>query len=89
MVVNKTCLISQIDDETHDQLFFDGEYSKSIWKVILLKNNIARPCYGLASEIDWVMTHRSRDSCPSRVYKLSLAAAIYGLWQERNRRQFQ
>lgn len=83
MVVNKTCLICQIDDETHDQ------YSKSIWKVILLKNNIARPCYGLASEIDWVMTHRSSDSCPCRVYKLSLAAAIYGLWRERNRRQFQ
>ncbi|KAI8573292.1 hypothetical protein RHMOL_Rhmol01G0266900 [Rhododendron molle] len=33
--------------------------------------------------------HRYSDSCPNRVYKLSIAASIYLIWRERNRRQFQ
>lgn len=35
------------------------------------------------------MAHRSSDSCPIRVYKLSMVAAIYRIWRERNNRQFE
>lgn len=64
-------------------------YSKSVWNMLLLQNNVDRPRHGLASEIDWVTVHRSGDSRSSRVYKLSMAAAFYGVWRERNGRQFQ
>ncbi|KAI8573291.1 hypothetical protein RHMOL_Rhmol01G0266900 [Rhododendron molle] len=57
--------------------------------MVLHKNNIQRPCFGLASELDWMCAHRYSDSCPNRVYKLSIAASIYLIWRERNRRQFQ
>lgn len=38
LVVHTTCLLCQIDDETQNIFYLNCEYSKSIWKVILLKN---------------------------------------------------
>lgn len=57
-------------------------------EMILLKNNVQRPCSGLAMELEWTCALKSSDSA-SNMYKLSVAAAIYWLWRERNRRQFQ
>ncbi|KAI8572462.1 hypothetical protein RHMOL_Rhmol01G0200700 [Rhododendron molle] len=37
----------------------------------------------------WAVNHRAGKSCLCTVYKLSLAASIYWIWRERNKRIFQ
>ncbi|KAH7857607.1 hypothetical protein Vadar_014507 [Vaccinium darrowii] len=56
---------------------------------MLQKNGIDRPPLNLDLERDWVCSNKAGNSCSNIVYKLSLAASIYGLWRERNCRIFQ
>jgi hypothetical protein len=50
--------------------------------MILLKNNVHRPYSGLATELEWTCAHKSSDSGPNSVYKLSMSAAIYWLMED-------
>lgn len=87
--IDNVCLLCQGGEESHEHLFFERSYSQVVWKMILLKNNVHRPYSGLATELEWTCAHKSSDSASNSVYKLSVAAAIYWLWREQNRRQFQ
>lgn len=82
--VDGMCPLCQDVESSHDHLFFECSYSQMVLQMLLHKNNIQRHCFGLASELDWMYAHRYSDSCPNRVYKLSIAASIYLIWRERN-----
>ncbi|PHU05357.1 hypothetical protein BC332_26179 [Capsicum chinense] len=46
--------------KSHQHLFFECIYSTSIWKRILMRRGISRPCLGWDEEIAWASAHAKR-----------------------------
>ncbi|KAG5591587.1 hypothetical protein H5410_042101 [Solanum commersonii] len=57
-----------------------GDFIKVPWR---------RNTAGWTEEIDWAISHATRKAIQDEVYRMTLAAAIYYVWQERNYRIFQ
>ncbi|KAF7125002.1 hypothetical protein RHSIM_Rhsim12G0092100 [Rhododendron simsii] len=63
-------------------------YAKSIWSDLLGRNLVLRQPNSWDYELVWVVKHCKVKGFRSAIYKLSLAAAIYHIWLERNSRVF-
>lgn len=88
MVVSAGCVLCNQGMETHGHLFFDCSYAKSIWSDLLGRNLVLRWPNSWDYELVWVVKHCKVKGFRSAIYKLSLAAAIYHIWLERNARVF-
>jgi len=44
---------------------------------------------GWTEELTWAIEHASSKTIQAEIYRMTLAAAIYYIWQERNYRNFQ
>ncbi|KAI8560273.1 hypothetical protein RHMOL_Rhmol04G0242700 [Rhododendron molle] len=75
--------------ESHAHLFFDCQFSSSIWQQILSRNGITRSILPLSHELEWAVHYIKGKGLRNSLYKLSLAASIYHIWGERNLRFFQ
>ncbi|KAJ6407648.1 hypothetical protein OIU84_011020 [Salix udensis] len=72
-----------VEDHTH--LFFRCRYSKEVWSAITCKAQIQWTHLPWGAAWEWALTEY--DTGPqARIMGMALAATIYHLWQERNRR---
>ena len=83
---NTQCLLCNGGTETHDHLFFHCPFSKLIWDSIALKCNINTAAIPWESRICQMVGICSGKSLSSSIKKLCLAATIYSIWNERNKR---
>ncbi|KAH0666117.1 hypothetical protein KY285_027323 [Solanum tuberosum] len=58
--------------------FLDGE-----------EDHASRNTTGWTEEIYWAISHATGKAIQDKVYRMTLAAAVYYVWQERNYRIFQ
>lgn len=72
-----------------DHLFFDCSHSRAVWMEILRRNHVYRGPYNWEEEKNWFLLHSKGKTLKKSVLKISLAAAVYGIWCERNLRIFQ
>ncbi|GAV66547.1 hypothetical protein CFOL_v3_10057 [Cephalotus follicularis] len=71
-----------------EHLYFQCPKKKYIWKAVLAKCNICRPIFPWMEEVQWMIEHKKGNKFSEMVRKLALAATIYHIWLERNRRCF-
>ncbi|GAV61082.1 zf-RVT domain-containing protein [Cephalotus follicularis] len=74
--------------ESVEHLFFQCPYTKNIWMAVFTMCNISRPILPWVEEVLWMTDHSRGHSLPATVRKLALAASVYHIWMERNRRSF-
>lgn len=87
--MNPQCVLCLGGLETHPHLFFECQFSASVWVQVLAKNGISRSVMSLSQVVDWAVQHRRGRGFQNAIFKLSLAAAIYFIWRERNAWIFQ
>ncbi|XP_058222497.1 uncharacterized protein LOC131332341 [Rhododendron vialii] len=88
MAVDALCCLCQDEEESHHHLFFDCSYSTRVWQYLVSKNRVAGIPNNMGDVLDWLQGNVSWDSFRFVSLKCTLAATIYGLWQERNFRIF-
>lgn len=75
--------------ETVDHLFFHCVVAKEVWKEILLRVGINHNPLRWAFEWNWVKRKCKGRSRVAKVMSCAIAATLYFLWRERNKRIFQ
>lgn len=89
IVPDGVCVLCGMALGTHTHICFLCSSSASIWSHCLHVNKVTRSAMDLRAELIWATNHRSSSSFKHSIFKLSLAAVLYGIWCERNRRVFQ
>ncbi|XP_035833006.1 uncharacterized protein LOC118481822 [Helianthus annuus] len=82
------CLLCQSGLETHEHLFFECPYSKSVWHKVSHKvdmNSIQESWENISA---WLIARANSKSVFSVASRLVVAAAAYVIWSERNARFF-
>ncbi|KAL0444044.1 UNVERIFIED_CONTAM: hypothetical protein Slati_2127100 [Sesamum latifolium] len=75
--------------ETHAHLFFDCRYSCQCLAVVRAHVRFPWPNHEWETDIAWAAHKRRGRHVIYATYRALLAALVYHLWQERNRRKFQ
>ncbi|KAG5629293.1 hypothetical protein H5410_001010 [Solanum commersonii] len=70
------------EPETHQHLFFACSVANVIWQRLLQWMSITRSSAGWTEEIEWAKLHANRKSIQDEVYRMTLAAALYYIWQD-------
>ncbi|XP_058183541.1 uncharacterized protein LOC131301336 [Rhododendron vialii] len=88
MALDALCCLCQDEEESHHHLFFDCSYSTRVWQYLVSKNRVAGIPNNMGDVLDWLQGNVSWDTFRFVSLKSTLAATVYGLWQERNSRIF-
>lgn len=80
------CSFCQSKSEEIDHLFFECDYTKSVWSKVLSHYSIIRNPQCWRTEIQWFKRRTRGRSKTQKMLKTLLAATLYFLWMERNRR---
>ncbi|XP_009599726.1 uncharacterized protein [Nicotiana tomentosiformis] len=88
--VPKDCVLcTSQKEEMFDHLFFECEYAKSIWAILLNWLGERHSIESWEKEVQW-LTKRTNNGRPrAQVVIFLFAATIYYTWLERNMRRFQ
>ncbi|KAJ6737816.1 hypothetical protein OIU85_019837 [Salix viminalis] len=83
------CKLCNHEEESHEHLFFQCRFSSQVWRRITGHAKIFWPPLAWGSLIDWTANkYHNNKLVHQMIGPLLLAAAVYHLWQERNRRVF-
>ncbi|KAG5533435.1 hypothetical protein RHGRI_027563 [Rhododendron griersonianum] len=89
LVPNTLCVLCSASLESHLHLFFMCPYSSYIVGQLLRICGYRRGLISLNQEIDWASRHMTGNGLQQSLYKMVLAASLYHIWLERNKRVFQ
>ncbi|GLT27312.1 hypothetical protein SLA2020_023190 [Shorea laevis] len=87
--IDAQCCFCGTKAETCDHLFFDCDFSRSIWREVLVSFGIRRNPCAWSHEWRWIQRTCKGRRVSKRKIRTALAATIYLIWQERNYRIFQ
>ncbi|XP_074288858.1 uncharacterized protein LOC141614004 [Silene latifolia] len=82
------CTLCKHDLETHQHLFFRCSFSQEVWTALKQWQHLPVSNFDLLEQKKWSYDSRSQVGWAAAWFRTALAAAIYGLWMERNRRIF-
>ncbi|KAJ6353056.1 hypothetical protein OIU76_002137 [Salix suchowensis] len=83
------CALCNQEPETHDHLFFRCHHSRTVWETVNRHAGLTWPSLPWNQLTDWaIASHKCKKNVTSMIARLSLAASVYNIWQERNRRIF-
>ncbi|CDY43591.1 BnaC09g17300D [Brassica napus] len=86
--VRETCVLCNNGIETHHHLFFECEYSSSIWQSFAGSVS-SNPPTDLHTAAAWILHgYRQRQAQATTILKIILQSTIYLIWRERNARIF-
>ncbi|GJW23077.1 reverse transcriptase domain-containing protein [Tanacetum coccineum] len=83
-----TCGLCMRCEESHDHLFFQYEYSKTLWSMLQTKIDCLIDAHSWKDIVGILADKPCLNNIWSIIRRLSLGAAIYFIWQERNFRTF-
>ncbi|KAJ6292616.1 hypothetical protein OIU78_024739 [Salix suchowensis] len=87
MLPRVPCVLCGVHEEDHNHLFFNCTLSNAIWRMISLKLHVTWPTVPWLQAWEWACDgYASRSQHDSHVLGMALAASVYHLWSERNRR---
>ncbi|XP_074290488.1 uncharacterized protein LOC141617204 [Silene latifolia] len=86
MIVNR-CVLCENHSETATHLFFECEYSATVWQTVSQWLQIP-PQTQLVQVLHWFKRHTRGKGWIKRQRRCLLLCTIYLLWNERNRRLF-
>nr|GEV41293.1 hypothetical protein [Tanacetum cinerariifolium] len=82
------CPLCETQPDSHENLFFDFPFSHQIWSRVKQNAGLSASGSSLDSIVSMLMPIAKRKSFKRCIGKLTLAAAAYFVWQERNLRLF-
>ncbi|GJR75133.1 RNA-directed DNA polymerase, eukaryota, reverse transcriptase zinc-binding domain protein [Tanacetum coccineum] len=82
------CPLCNVIHDSHSHLFFLGEYSKRVWGTVAGKMNLKKTDYIWEDIVQDMIGKKNGNNIWSVVRRISLAAVVYYIWQERNHRIF-
>ncbi|XP_021985147.1 uncharacterized protein LOC110881085 [Helianthus annuus] len=82
------CLLCYSGLETHDHLFFECPYSKSVWHKVRKKVNMESVTESWGDISNWLISRAKSKSAMSVASRLVVAAAAYAIWSECNSKFF-
>lgn len=88
IAISSACSLCEKVEESHEHLFFQCNYSTSIWSKLLQWMGIQRNVQGWDAEKQWAIRHALGKKQMCATYRMLLACAVYYIWQERNWRTF-
>ncbi|KAL0302139.1 UNVERIFIED_CONTAM: putative ribonuclease H protein [Sesamum calycinum] len=83
------CVLCGREIETHEHLFFQCSYSRQCIRVLKESVHFCWPNHEWGADITWASRRWSGRHIVQAAYRALLAAIVYHIWQERNRRLFQ
>jgi len=83
------CVLCSSGQENIQHLFFQCPYSAYIWTLCRLKLGIPCSIETLQDEANLIQEKFKKKYKSSILAKLTLAAAVWHIWKERNQRNFQ
>ncbi|XP_016501732.2 uncharacterized protein LOC107820043 [Nicotiana tabacum] len=89
IIAEQTCSLCNKENETVQHLFFDCETTRKIWLRLLEWQGIRRPKKSWQEEVTWMAQISKGKSACATVCKMTLAAVVYHILQERNSVIFQ
>ncbi|GJR69495.1 RNA-directed DNA polymerase, eukaryota, reverse transcriptase zinc-binding domain protein [Tanacetum coccineum] len=75
--------------DSHDHLFFDCIFSKKVWGKLMAKGKIGLYSHSLNNIVMHLAANPHKSKIWQIVNKLILSSAVYHIWMERNKRNFQ
>jgi hypothetical protein len=89
ILTNNTCILCGINVESHEHLFFECNFTGTVWRAINTKAKMQWPCIPWQQLLQWVSVHcQQRNNIISMIARLLLSTSVYILWHERNNRIF-
>ncbi|XVF78836.1 hypothetical protein PTKIN_Ptkin14bG0169200 [Pterospermum kingtungense] len=85
--VSKVCKLCGKYQETRDHLFFDCDFSKEVWQLVLDACSISRRVSCWTSELQWMIQKVRGKALISGLLRSAWCAYMYFIWQERNGRE--
>uniref|UniRef100_A0A3Q7EXN5 Reverse transcriptase zinc-binding domain-containing protein n=1 Tax=Solanum lycopersicum TaxID=4081 RepID=A0A3Q7EXN5_SOLLC len=83
------CVLCGTDGDSHNHIFFRSLFSSQVWQKVFCWQSIHGKARGWEEETTWVIAECKGKQARAEVYRMSLAATIYLIWQERNQQIFQ
>jgi len=89
ILTNNTCILCGINVESHEHLFFECNFTGTVWRAINTKAKMHWPCIPWQQLLQWASVHcQQRNNIISMIARLLLSTSVYILWHERNNRIF-
>lgn len=88
MQISAECCFCNHDGENVSHIFFNCQFSKQIWKEVLVKMNIKHTPRSWELEWHWVQTRFKGRAKQKKILRATFAFTIYQIWIERNSRLF-
>lgn len=85
---NMNCPLCDLVNDSHNQLFFDCEFSKEIWDSLMDKLEERRMPFIWEDIIEYFSDRPCNNSIGSVMRRITLATTVYYIWKERNARLF-
>ncbi|PWA52120.1 reverse transcriptase zinc-binding domain-containing protein [Artemisia annua] len=82
------CSLCMKNSDSHDHLFFECDFSSQLWNYMQLKLGIKRIEQSWVRNVEILAEMYNGNSIGSVLRRISLAACVYFIWQERNFRLF-
>ncbi|GKC07260.1 retrovirus-related pol polyprotein from transposon TNT 1-94, partial [Tanacetum coccineum] len=82
------CSLCKKVNDSHDHLFFLCDYSKDMWNRLAPMMNMTRTVYKWDEVVTDLLKFKHGKNIWSVMRRISFAAMIYYIWQERNQRLF-
>ena len=84
--MNGDCCLCQEELEAWDHIFFECNYSRSIWEMLLSLYGINRVIENWSEKFQWTVQNLKRRNLASTLLRVAWRAFIYSVWKERNGR---
>lgn len=82
------CPLCKLVNDSHSHLFFECNYSKTIWEALKVKMENVRVCNTWGPIIEHYANEPCDNSIGSVLKRIGLATSVYHIWKERNTRLF-
>ncbi|XP_009758440.1 uncharacterized protein [Nicotiana sylvestris] len=82
--IETTCALCQQGTETIQHSFFECEMTGTIWQQLLHWQGIQRKKLKWQEELAWIQRAAKGRSGGATLCRMTLAAVVYYIWQERN-----
>ncbi|XP_075096316.1 uncharacterized protein LOC142174423 [Nicotiana tabacum] len=84
VAIDQTCSLCNKENKTMQHIFFKCEFTGKIWNGLLRWQGIQRSHHNWKEDITWMVKITKGKSARAAIYRMTLAAAVYHRWRERN-----
>jgi len=86
--IDPICAQCKKEVESINHLFFDCEYSRDVWKLVMNNLNFSTCGFKLEEAMQVADQCFAKDKTKAKLFTMCLSETVYGIWLERNSKVF-